>query len=64
MPVAMRQLEGGIMFLGIEIGGTKLQLGVGDGDSAELVELVRADVQPEDGAAGILQQIKQLACQF
>jgi glucokinase len=48
------------MFLGIEIGGTKLQLGVGDGASPELVELVRADVVPEDGAAGILQQIMQL----
>jgi glucokinase len=48
------------MFLGIEIGGTKLQLAVGDGESAELVELVREDVVPEDGAAGILQQIKRL----
>ncbi len=48
------------MFLGIEIGGTKLQLGVGDGKSSELIELARADILPENGAAGILQQIKQL----
>ncbi len=27
------------MYLGIEIGGTKLQLGVGDGCSGELFEL-------------------------
>lgn len=48
------------MFLGVEIGGTKLQLGVGDAQSAELAELVRADVRPDDGAAGILQMIQQL----
>ena len=45
------------MYLGIEIGGTKLQLGVSDGQQAELRELVRADIEPEQGAAGILQQI-------
>ncbi|MFW6170563.1 MAG: ROK family protein [Planctomycetota bacterium] len=48
------------MFLGIEIGGSKLQLGVGNGESTELVKLVRADVAPENGAAGILQQIQHL----
>ncbi len=48
------------MFLGIEIGGTKLQLGVGDGNSPELIELARADIQSEQGAAGILRQIEQL----
>ncbi len=48
------------MLLGIEIGGTKLQLGVGDGHSADLVELARADIVPENGAVGILQQIQQL----
>ncbi|MGM0486886.1 MAG: ROK family protein [Planctomycetota bacterium] len=46
------------MYLGIEIGGTKLQLGVGNGESTELVELVRADIVPENGAAGILRQIQ------
>lgn len=47
------------MFLGIEIGGTKLQLGVGDGQSAELAELVRVEIVPEQGAAGILRQIRE-----
>ena len=44
------------MFLGIEIGGTKLQLGVGPGDG-ELRGLWRGTVDPERGAAGIQQQI-------
>ena len=48
------------MFLGIEIGGTKLQLGVGDGQSATLREMARADIDPQRGAAGILHQIRQL----
>jgi glucokinase len=47
------------MYLGIEIGGTKLQLGVGDGKSAELAELVRHDVDSQRGAAGILEQIER-----
>ncbi|HET6884130.1 MAG TPA: ROK family protein [Pirellulales bacterium] len=45
------------MYLGIEIGGTKLQLGVGPGDSATLVEMRRFDVDPAKGAAGIREQI-------
>ena len=49
------------MKLGIEIGGTKLQLGVGDGKSAEMVELVREPIDPAAGAGGILQQIARLA---
>ena len=49
------------MFLGIEIGGTKLQLGVGHGDGSPLVELVRRDVEERRGAAGILEQIEQEA---
>ena len=48
------------MFLGIEIGGTKLQLGVGDGQSAALQELTRVDIDPQHGAAGILHQIREL----
>ncbi len=48
------------MFLGIEIGGTKLQLGVGDGRSAALCALERADIDPQRGSAGILEQIRQL----
>ncbi len=47
------------MFLGIEIGGTKLQIGVGDGRSRELVELERFAVRPEDGAPGVLAQIEK-----
>lgn len=47
------------MFLGIEIGGTKLQLGVGSGESATLVEMRRFDVNATEGAAGIRDQIAQ-----
>jgi glucokinase len=46
------------MYLGIEIGGTKLQLGVSDGRRAELVGLERRDVDAQRGAAGILDQIE------
>jgi glucokinase len=46
------------MFLGIEIGGTKLQLGVGTGDKAELIDLERRVIDPRRGAAGILEQIE------
>lgn len=45
------------MFLGIEIGGTKLQLGIGPGDGSPLVALERLRVQPEHGAEGIRRQI-------
>ncbi len=48
------------MFLGIEIGGTKLQLAVGRGDGSPLVELCRADIHPDDGAGGILRQIETI----
>src|SRR5260221_5542245 len=48
------------MFLGIEIGGTKLQLGVGPGDG-KLVALDRLEVRPKLGAAGILEQIEASA---
>jgi glucokinase len=49
------------MYLGIEIGGTKLQLGVGDGSGRELTELVRLDVHSRRGATGILEQIESAA---
>ena len=49
------------MYLGIEIGGTKLQLGIGPGDSAALAAFERAEVQRAEGAAGIRRQIQQLA---
>ncbi len=45
------------MYLGIEIGGTKLQLGVGPGDGSPLAALERRQVDPARGAAGILDQI-------
>ena len=47
------------MFLGVEIGGTKLQFGVGAGDGTPLVSLTRRDVDPSVGAAGILEQIRK-----
>ncbi|MCA9270359.1 MAG: ROK family protein [Planctomycetales bacterium] len=48
------------MFLGIEIGGTKLQLGIGAGDGSPLVAVERAHVDPARGAAGILEHIERL----
>lgn len=48
------------MFLGIEIGGTKLQLGVGDGTRPELVALERRTIDPARGAPGILDQIESV----
>lgn len=47
------------MFLGIEIGGTKLQLGVGSGEGPPLTALERIDARPERGAEGIRQQIEE-----
>ena len=44
------------LFLGIEIGGTKLQLGLGRGDG-HLRALLRKTVVPEHGALGIIGQI-------
>lgn len=44
------------MYLGIEIGGTKLQLGVG-ADDGRLVALWRGKVDPSRGADGIREQI-------
>ena len=48
------------MYLGIEIGGTKLQLGVGPGDGTFVAEPVRATVDRAAGAAGIRAQIARL----
>ena len=49
------------MFLGIEIGGTKLQLGVGAGDGSPLVALERFTVDAEAGGEGLRQQIETTA---
>jgi glucokinase len=45
------------VYLGIEIGGTKLQLGVGPGDGTLAAELVHEPVDREAGAAGIRARI-------
>jgi glucokinase len=45
------------MFLGIEIGGTKLQIGIGAGDG-RLAGVWRGVVVPSDGADGIRRQIQ------
>jgi glucokinase len=44
------------MFLGIEIGGTKLQLGIGPGDGT-LIHFWRGPVKPKAGGEGIRKQI-------
>jgi len=45
------------MYLGIEIGGTNLQLGVSSGDGPPLVALERRRIDPAKGPSGILDQI-------
>jgi len=50
--------------LGIEIGGTKLQLGVGAGADESLVALRRCDVTPSNGAGGIRAQIEQVGAEL
>jgi glucokinase len=52
------------MYLGIEIGGTKLQLGIGDGTGGSLAALERRDVELSRGAAGIRQQIEETGQQL
>jgi len=52
------------VYLGIEIGGTKLQLGVGAGDGSDLAALERLDVQPSHGATGIVEQIEKTAVEL
>jgi glucokinase len=46
------------LLLGIEVGGTKLQLGLGHGDG-RLLGLRRVGVDPTRGAAGVLEQIAE-----
>jgi len=45
------------MYLGIEIGGTKLQLAVGPGDGGDFVGFERREINRTHGADGILKQI-------
>src|SRR5262245_8063330 len=49
------------MFLGIEIGGTKLQLGVSGGNEPELADMARHDIDARRGASRILEQIESAA---
>lgn len=49
------------MYLGIEIGGTKLQLGIGKPTEPTLVDLQRLDIRASAGAQGILDQIARTA---
>ena len=46
------------LLLGLEIGGTKLQLALGRGDG-RVVGLERRTIRPEAGASGILDQIEE-----
>lgn len=47
------------LLLGIEIGGTKLQFGVGNGQKDKFLGFVRRDIVRAAGAAGILRQIRE-----
>jgi glucokinase len=49
------------VYLGIEIGGTKLQLGVGRADGERLVAVERRSVVAAEGAGRILDQIAEAA---
>lgn len=48
------------MYLGIEIGGTKLQFGVGSGTGDAFVDFVRRDIDRKAGAGGIQRQILEV----
>ena len=52
------------MLLGIEIGGTKLQLAIGPGGGAPFVDLRRLNVDPAAGAEGVLRQIAQCGAEL
>lgn len=52
------------MFLGIEIGGTKLQLGVGRGNGSEFVAFERRNVDLQRGGEGIRAQIREVGRQL
>ena len=49
--------EGGSLYLGVEIGGAKLQIFAGN-RRAQIVERIRFEVDPSTGAAGIRSQIE------
>jgi len=49
-----------IMYLGIEIGASKLQLAVGLGDGSPFVDFRREGIRLDEGAGGILRQIESV----
>jgi glucokinase len=51
--------KGDGLYLGIEIGGTKLQVCVGD-QSGQIIERVRSTVDPASGGQGIRSQLEQI----
>lgn len=53
-----------MMYLGIEIGGTKLQLGVGRGDGSDFVAFERRNVDIARGGQGIRDQIRQVGLEL
>lgn len=50
--------RGALLFMGIEIGGTKLQVVAGD-EQGNIVDRIRLAVQPGRGASGIQQQLEE-----
>lgn len=48
------------MILGIEIGGTKIQVAAGYANSNELAETLRQTVDPQKGAGGIREQVQTM----
>jgi glucokinase len=54
-------MEAANHILGVEIGGTKLQLGVADGQTGELIHTQRDSIDRAAGAEGILAQIARIA---
>lgn len=51
-------------FIGIEIGGTKLQIAVGEANTARIKKMYRADVDKARGAEGILSKIESIIDQL
>ena len=56
---ASAKIEAMSNYLGIEIGATKLQLGIGHGDGPPMAAFERLDARRDEGAAGIRRQIAE-----
>lgn len=52
------------MYIGIEIGGTKLQIGIGIPKTGEIQKVFRRDVEKQKGAKGILNAIEETLDSF